>query len=971
MHLGLHFPVIAILCIIAGCGIAAAGEPQPVPAPNHWPAALAAVANMGFADDRAGDGVGGWSDQGWSNSFAEFEVGRSAFGGVPFAIVDPVANAGKAVVTFRHETVSRGPAEVVAPFPAGTRGRYLYLLHTACWAGGASGTVVGHAEVRGRDGAVSRSEIQIGRELGDWWNPVSMANGSVVVSKPNQSALVGVYLSRFDLGSEVEAVDLRLATTGKALWIVVGATLSARDLPLPERKPLTITAGSEWKALPSDDLVVKAGTALDRSAWVGDAPAGSHGRVIARPDGSLAFADDPATPVRFFGCSGPEWVFPTDELADPEAFAEAVRRQGYNLVRFHFLDHFLAGRPKSGQKLDAAGVAAYDSRAAAGDGLNRENLAVLDRVVAAMKKRGIYLFLDAMTSNSGYYPVNGWDSDNGVMDLKTRMYGDPAARAHYRATVTQLLTHRNPLTGTTLAEDPMVAVVLGFNEQENNLWSSKPWKIALLPPWRAFLAKRYADPAAWWTAIGGKGPAPASFAEAPLFLLEDTWAAGKRGAEVAEFLAAIEAETADFMKGVIRDAGYRGIFTQYDYFKNLRYYLPRATHDAVTMHGYHAHPNNYIQPGSKILQTSALGDALGWWRGIASARIAGRPQLFTEYGHVYWSRYRYEEGLSVGAYAALQDVGMLLAHAHPVRLRGRTIRPFAVAPDPVARASQVVTGLAWRGGAVATARHRVDIALSRAEALAKSESALARDQTGLLLLTGFATAVEGGPTAAPKADLVLPLLGGAKVVSTNAETNVQDQGAATGFPGAVADLRRRGILPPDNRTDAIRSLYQSDTGEIVLDARLRRLSVATPTLAAICADEVGEALVSGDLRLAAASVPVSATAASLDGRPLTGSARILLVVATDARNGNEQYEDSDGMVMKKLGDGPVLVRTGRFALDLARKRGGPTLRAWALAQDGTRHDEIAVQVTAAGVHLDLDSAAWACGPTPYIELAER
>jgi hypothetical protein len=422
---------------------------------------------------------------------------------------------------------------------------------------------------------------------------------------------------------------------------------------------------------------------------------------------------------------------------------------------------------------------------------------------------------------------------------------------------------------------------------------------------------------------------------------------------------------------VIRDAGYRGIFTQYDYFKNLRYYLPRATHDAVTMHGYHAHPSNHIAPGSKMLQTSAIGDALGWWRGIAAARIAGRPQLFTEYGHVYWNRYRYEEGLSVGAYAALQDVGMLLVHAHPVLLRGRTIKSFVVAPDPVARASQVVTGLAWRGGAVATARHRVDIALSRAEALARSESALASDQTRLLLLTGFATAVEGGPTAAPKADLVLPLLGGSKVVSTNAETRVQDQGAATGFPGAVADLRRRGILPPGNRTDANRSLYQSDTGEIVLDARLRRLSVATPTLAAICADEVGEALVSGDLRLAAASVPVSATAAALDGRPLTGSARILLVLATDARNGNEQYEDSDGLVLKKLGDGPVLVRTGRFALDLGRKRGAPPLRAWALAQDGTRRDEIAVQATAAGVHLDLDSAAWACGPTPYIELAER
>ena len=421
----------------------------------------------------------------------------------------------------------------------------------------------------------------------------------------------------------------------------------------------------------------------------------------------------------------------------------------------------------------------------------------------------------------------------------------------------------------------------------------------------------------------------------------------------------------------MRQAGYQGLYTHYDWLKNLRFYLSRAQYGAATMHGYHAHPhpaNN--RPGSKILQTSALGDALGWWRGHAGTRIAGLPQLDTEYGHVYWNRYRYEEGLSVGAYAALQEVDMLIAHSTQVLFAGKSLQPFSIGNDPVARASQVVTGLAWRGGAVAAAKHLVHVAMSRAEILADAESGLAGDQSRLLLLTGFAAAVEGGPANAPKADAVLPLLSGAKVVNTALDSGVRDQGTTSGFAGAVADLRRRGILPPGNRTDAARGLYDSDTGEILLDARQRRLSVATPTLAGLCADGLTEALASGDLRLVAASVPVSATMASLDGRPLVAAGRLLVVVATDARNDGEQYEDADGMVLKKLGTGPAVVRTGRFVLGLRRTAGAPALRAWALALDGTRRDEIQVRSDADGLSLTLDTAAWGCGPTPFIELGQ-
>lgn len=972
-----HILLAAILLCGLGCQQTAPPPGPPATAPaavmRHWPADLAGVANMGFADDTAGDGTGGWSDQGWENSFAEFECSRRSFGDVPFTILDPAANGGRAIVSFRHETLVQGPETVEAPFPAGARGRYLYLLHTACHAGQAarSGSALATITLRGKDGSRGAVEVVLGKDVADWWNPVPLANGAVVASKPNQSAMVGVYLSRFDLGREVAADSVRATSTGAALWILVGATLSADDHPLPAAKPLVITPDARWKALPTGDLVVKPGTALDRSAWVDSAPAGSRGRVIATPDGHLAFAGDPATPVRFFGCTVPHWAGKNPEEADPEALAEAVRRQGYNMVRYHFLDHFLAGRQEWGRKIDRAGIAAHDARSAAGQAFDSAALDQLDRLNAAFKRHGIYLYVDAMTSPAGYYPVNAWTKDSGCPNLKMATYDDPAAREHYRRTVTQLLTHRNPYTGLSMAEDPMVAVVLCYNESEINFWGGAGWKQDLLPPWRAFLARRYADPAAWIKAWGGRGEPPHTFAEAAIFDMGDLWRSGAPGRDVAEFLAGIEQETTDFLTGVIRGAGYPGLVSHFDYFKNLRYYLPRARMDAVSMHGYHASPRGFAQPGAKILQSSALSDGLGWLRGTLIAKIAGRPLLVTEYGQVYWNRYRYEEGLSVGAFAALQRTDALFAHSTPVLFAGRTIKPFAVAIDPIARASQVVTALAWREAAVAPARHSIHITLPREAALAGSQSAIPGDLSRLLLLSGCAVQVEGGPAITSTPDLPIPLRGAARVMNTVGQSSVAEQPDQGGFADLVGRMRQAGLLPAGNRTDPAQGIYESDTGEITLDARNRRLRVATPTLAGVCTDRIDSPVACGGLTLEAASLPASVTIASLDGRAMAEAQRLLLVLATDARNDGERYADSEAMTLERLGSGGVLVRTGSFTVDLGRSAGAPPLRAWALALDGRRQDELTVQPRPGGLRLVLDTAAWACGPTPFIEMAER
>ncbi len=922
-------------------------------------------ANMGFADEKAGDGKGGWSDQGPGNDFGEFDVKASEFGGVPFKIIDPATNDGKAVLSFRHDSFPAGLTSVSVDLPAGSSGRYLYLLHTACWNGAKDDEVVGVAIAIARDGSAHPVAIQSKRDIADWWNPARLPNGVVVTAKPNQSSQVGVYLSRFDLGAQVDAKTLTLSTTGKALWIVAAATLTNRDIPLPEMKRLTITAGDEWKALPDADLAVKAGTALDCSSWLDHAPAGSKGRVIARSDGTLAFANEPDRPVRFFVVSG----FPTKNPDEVDALADTIQRQGYNMVRLHFLDQFIADQHKAwGKTLSVEAQMEFDRRLEAGEPfLKPENLDLIDRFVAALKKRGIYLYLDALSSWTGCYPANCWYSDNGVGSLKPRLYYDPVARRHWHNAVKAWFTRVNPYTGTSFATDPQVVAVLGMNEPTIGV-NDNGKEGRLLPLWRAFLARRFADVAAYRKAWSHPEPQVASIEEAPFFAQSDLWHSA-RGRIVAEFFNQLEEETAEWMEKELRSFGYEGLFTQYDWLYSLRLYLPRSKVGMVSMHGYFAHPTEMVSPKSKTSPNSALADALNWWRGIASARISGKPLAVTEYGQVYWNRYRYEEGLSVGADGSFQNMSILCAHSWPVALKPVVAGPFNVGADPVARASQVVTGLAFMGGAVAAAPHRVDIPLSRDLALDHAEKAISGDQTRIGLVTGLATAVEGRESSVPPA-LRLPLGDGAKTMDAAFYSTVVDSEGGT-FAGAIAQLRAKGILPQGNRTDPEKKIYESETGEILLDAPRKRLTVTTPRLVGICADKVEGAAQVGKMTVVSASVSASITLSARDGQMVESSRRLLLVVSTDARNSGESYEDEDGVVMRKVGVLPVLLRTGRFMVDIARAADAPALRAWALAMDGTRRDELPVTVKTDGVRLEIDTGAWSCGPSPFIELAEK
>src|SRR4029079_15803360 len=71
-------------------------------------------------------------------------------------------------------------------------------------------------------------------------------------------------------------------------------------ITLEQEAPITLQAGADWTPLDLK-LDIKPGSALDLSA-LNPEPAGSRGRVVARPDGHFGF-EKAKEPVRFYGAN--------------------------------------------------------------------------------------------------------------------------------------------------------------------------------------------------------------------------------------------------------------------------------------------------------------------------------------------------------------------------------------------------------------------------------------------------------------------------------------------------------------------------------------------------------------------------------------------------------------------------------------------------------------------------------------------
>ena len=107
--------------------------------------------------------------------------------------------------------------------------------------------------------------------------------------------------------------------------------------------------------------------------------------------------------------------------------------------------------------------------------------------------------------------------------------------------------------------------------------------------------------------------------ERPALRQQEHLAGGPARRDLGLFVYEAHAELLEWYTKSIRELGYTGLVTHYDWLNHLGIQALRNRVPVISMHGYHAHPSEYTSPGSKVSQESSVA--------------AGEPALLLDRHH--------------------------------------------------------------------------------------------------------------------------------------------------------------------------------------------------------------------------------------------------------------------------------------------------------------------------------------------------
>jgi len=189
------------------------------------------------------------------------------------------------------------------------------------------------------------------------------------------------------------------------------------------------------------------------------------------------------------------------------------------------------------------------------------------------------------------------------------------------------------------------------------------------------------------------------------------------------------------------------------------------------------------------------------------------------------------------------------------------------------------------------------------------------------------------------------------------------------WAGRVDAMQKAGLIPANNLTNAEAGIYQSDTGQIVLNSQQKSLTLVTPNTEAMVFDALTPMQLP-HLAVEQADAPALLSVSSMDGQPLQTSQRMLLIVATDARNSDMRFMDAAETTLKDLGKKPILMRVAKFKLNFKNTHAA-SLKVYSTTLRGQRGDAIPVTQNADGLTVMLDTAKLNHGPTTYFEIVSQ
>ncbi len=635
--------------------------------------------------------------------------------------------------------------------------------------------------------------------------------------------------------------------------------------------PLVMKPGPEWA--PYRHLVgIEPGGVFDFS-FMSDAPAGKHGAVVATSDGHLEFANRPSETVRFWGVN---LCFTALYLDKQEAdkLASRLAASGYNTVRFH---HYDAGLAQKGERTDSV--------------FNPEKLDQLDYLFYAMKRAGLYINIDLFTVRSWNFTAEekaemGMEFDGSeIYAFKALIPISEAAMSNWERFASSLLTHKNPYTGLTWAQDPALMGICPVNEDVLS-WE----KIGKYP---AILDRYEKAFERWWKQ-------PANRAK-----VSNNESYGRN-----RFLFEIHIQADHRMHDYLRSLGVDALLTGVNFLNMQGLAYVREQYDLVDNHQYWAHPQRV--PGDKerlytgFSQKSSVACLAESPRGIMQSRLWGKPYTVTEFNFLSPNQFRAEGGILIPAYASLQDWDALYNFEYASRqsyaMEGGTARTFSLTADPIGLLADRVSALLFRRGDIETSSHAVGFAINENSAFVEEDAQVPVEFTKIGLVCRI-----GSGTKPPQEQLIDYGLDSVVVEdSTPIAPGSSDVYHAN--KALLSHLLSDGILPAGS-IDQRENYFRSDTGEIELWADKGSAQVIAkrcelfvlPAQVALDGDVVS-------VQNGASFATVSVVA--VDGAPLVDSSRILVLHLTDALPSETRFAMSDRTVLDKWGTAPHLVRKG-------------------------------------------------------------
>ena len=747
------------------------------------------------------------------------------------------------------------------------------------------------------------------------------------------------------------------------------------EVQLRNLKIVEIT--SSWKAINTSDLYILPGSALDFSPFFERSPAGAFGRVIANKKGELAFASKPEIPVRFFSVQltpPPEFtLWSEQDIAD---YASAVARQGYNMVRFHFFDILINGDYRSAALKRKPTTSERYTLPERPEDIIFDPL-TLDRfqlLLSELKKQGIYWNLDLMSSFVGYGNNQGQSAPKqGSYNTKVQMFTNPNFRANWKAAVTRLLNDVNPYTKMPMINDPALVLAVCLNEQEI-IFEYRDYGREFDPVWQAYLAKKYGDYAKMREAWGGKCgdiplPETGTFNEVPPIGKAVALGDSPAARDMVRCCGEIEYEMSVWYRKTLDELKFPALTSNFNMRPRIGTVPARSLFPVITMNDYHAHPVYGAQ--TMVNQRSSLADGGSSFKSQSMTRFLDRPFMNTEFGLVFWNPYRHEQGLLYGSGAALQNWSAITCHAGQVQDSGVPLSWFQAGDDPVIRAAETVEALLFRRRDVTSSSHTIEIPLSDTFIYnGRGMKAVDDELSRLWVLCRVGITYGKKMIEYPKVISISPdkmaSIGGSIWFSDVAKSNTTAR-----LTEIVKKLKELKVLPESNVSNPAAGILQSDTGEVTLDtATGGEIFINTPRFEGAVLKNDHKVMLNA-LSIEECTIPAAISIASIDveNTSIRDAKRLLLIISTDARNTGMKFSSATEDTIVDLGTMPVIVRTGRFKIKVARPSGTTNVSAYALRLNGERAEQIPVTREGESLSLDIDTGALSkAGPTPFFEI---